>query len=31
MINELYKATNIKDPKIFLIKYKNTLEELKNI
>ena len=31
MINELYKSANIKDSKIFLIKYKNTLEEFKNL
>ena len=31
MINELYKTANIKDTKIFLIKYKNTLEELENM
>ncbi len=31
MISELQKAADIKDEKIFLIKYKNTLEELINI
>ena len=31
MINELYKSANVKDSKIFLIKYKNTLEEFKNL
>ena len=31
MINELYKTANIKDTKIFLIKYKNTIEELENM
>lgn len=31
MINELKNAVNLKDKEIFLIKYKNLLEELKNI
>ena len=31
MINELKNATDIKDSKIFLIKYRNTLEEIRNM
>lgn len=31
MINELQNAINLKDKDVFLIKYKNLLEELKNI
>ena len=31
MINELQNATNLKDKEVFLIKYKNVLEELENI
>lgn len=31
MINELQNATNLKEPSVFLIKYKNLLEEFNNI
>ena len=31
MLNELQNAANLKDPAVFLIKYKNLLEEMNNI
>ena len=31
MLNELQNAVNLKDPAVFLIKYKNLLEEMNNI
>lgn len=31
MLNELQNATNLKDTAVFLIKYKNLLEEMNNI
>ena len=31
MLNELQNATNVKDEAVFLIKYKNLLEEINNM
>ena len=31
MLNELQNAVNLKDTTVFLIKYKNLLEEMNNI